>query len=70
MDEEEEQVKPNVDLPPYKPPVLFSPKTVKAKNQEKVKKYVELLRQLDIKPHSYKIYLKSHPMPNYLEKYY
>lgn len=37
MDEEEEQVKPNVAPPPYKPQVLFSPKIVKAKNQEKVK---------------------------------
>ncbi|XP_050895129.1 uncharacterized protein LOC127101723 [Lathyrus oleraceus] len=46
--EEKDKEPPYLPPPPYKPPVPFSQRLVKSKNEGQFKKFVELLKQLNI----------------------
>ncbi|XP_058756070.1 uncharacterized protein LOC131629295 [Vicia villosa] len=46
--DEAEKAKPYVSPPPYKPPIPFPQRLVKSKTEGQVKKFAELLKQLNI----------------------
>ena len=47
-EEAKNKEKPYVSLPPYKPPIMYPQQLAKSKNIGQFKKFVELLKQLNI----------------------
>ena len=69
-EEAAEKETPYVPPPPYKPPIPFPQRLAKSKNEGQFKKFVELLKQLNITIPFTEAITQCLHMPSFLKKFF